>query len=58
MHLGEFGNVSFGGIYSGKEVLVTGHTGFKGSPALRVALGNGGKGYRSCAVSAYRPGSL
>jgi CDP-glucose 4,6-dehydratase len=31
MHLGKNGNIMFKNIYKGKKVLVTGHTGFKGS---------------------------
>ncbi len=36
-------------FYKGKKVLVTGHTGFKGSWLCRLASESGSRGYRLCA---------
>lgn len=41
-------------FYSGKRVLVTGHTGFKGTWLCRLLLNMGGSGYRIFAGAAYR----
>ena len=44
-------------FYNGKKVLVTGHTGFKGSWLVRI-LTLAGPGNRLCLKSAHRPQSL
>jgi CDP-glucose 4,6-dehydratase len=46
-HLGKSGKIMFGNIYKNKKVLITGHTGFKGSwlTAWLVSLGANVTGY-------------
>ena len=45
-------------FYKGKKVLVTGHTGFKGSWLCRLASEPGSRGYRLCAGITDRTGSV
>tara|TARA_B100001059_G_C17839523_1_gene591044 strand:- start:13328 stop:14470 length:1143 start_codon:yes stop_codon:yes gene_type:complete len=47
VHLGKSGKIMFGNIYKNKKVLITGHTGFKGSwlTAWLVSLGANVTGY-------------
>ena len=45
-------------FYNGKKVLVTGHTGFKGSWLVRILTLGRCPGNRLCLKSAYRPQSL